>query len=148
MGIHPDGWRDATSSMDAFPVRFARSYIDRLFEERELIWLHQVIEVLGREHELPEEFWVFSRLLEWIGSTRSGVWQYYEVLSYENAARIFQSLERFGFHRIASMHESGIGRWDDPDQLAGLDEWIDTHASEIEAAAFSMIAEKREALNF
>jgi len=54
-------------------VRFAHSYVERLFAERDMPGLYHVISVVGAERQLPEEFWLFSRLLEWVGSTRSGV---------------------------------------------------------------------------
>ena len=127
-------------------VRFAKSYIDRLFAERDLQGLYDLIEVLGREHSLPEEFWLFSRLLEWI--PRSGVWQYYETLSDEDAERISSGLERFGFHQIAAIYRAGKDSWKDSLWMSNLDAWIDAHCSEIETAAFEMIAGHRAALDF
>ena len=127
-------------------VRFAKSYIDRLFEEKDLPGLHQLIEVLSREHSLPEEFWLFARLQEWI--PRSGVWQYYETVADEDAQRIASGLVRFGLNEIASMYHSGINEWEDTVLMSNLDDWIDDHQAEIETAAFGLIAGQREALNF
>jgi len=127
-------------------ARFAKSYIDHLFAERDLLGLYNLIEVLSREHSLPDEFWLFSRLLEWI--PRSGVWQYYETLSDEDAERISKGLERFGYHQIAAIYLSGKDRWEDSVRMSNLDTWIDAHCSEIEAAAFGIIAGQRDALNF
>ena len=99
-----------------------RSYVDRLFAERDLPGLYHLISVVGAERPLPEEFWLFSRLLEWVGSTRSGLWQYYERLSSDTFTRMSRALEQFGLSEIAERYRFGQSSWDGPDQAASLDE--------------------------
>ena len=52
-------------------VRHANGYIDRLSAERDMPALHQAIRTVGTEPQLPEEFRLFCRLVEWAGATRS-----------------------------------------------------------------------------
>src|SRR5687768_10153515 len=57
----------------------SKPYIERLFAEKNLAEIYWAISVVGKDRELPEEFWLFSRIYEW-GPARSGVWQYYDGL--------------------------------------------------------------------
>lgn len=120
-------------------VRFANSYVEKIFAERDMLGLHHLIRVVGAERQLPEPFWLFCRLLQWAGSTRSGVWQYYEGLSDDKFTRMSRALEQFGLSEIAQKYESGRSSWNGPDQAASLDEWIDAHYRQIESAAFELI---------
>jgi hypothetical protein len=54
-------------------------------------------------------------------------------------------LARFGFSEIADRYRSGMATWRD-DLCEQLDHWIDDHMSELEAAAFQLIAESRVCL--
>jgi len=128
-------------------VRFANSYVERLFAERDMPGLYHLISVVGAERQLPEEFWLFSRLLESVGSTRSGVWQYYEGLPADTFTRMTRALEQFGLSEIAERYGFGQSSWNGPDQAASLDDWIDTHEQQIESAAFDLIAARKDDLN-
>lgn len=134
-------------SLGLMSARFANSYVERLFAERDMLGLYHLISVVGAEHQLPEEFWVFSRLLEWVGSTRSGVWQYYERLSADTFTRMTRALEQFGLSEIAERYRFGHSSWTGPDQAASLDEWLDAHEQQIESAAFELIAARKDDLN-
>jgi hypothetical protein len=127
-------------------VRFARSYVDQLFAEKDLMLVHHLVEVVGRDRDLPEEFWVFCRLVEWFGSARSGVWQYYEGLPDEKFGRISQALERCGLGEIAERYQFGRTVWDGPDRAASLDKWIDKHQEQLEQAAFDLISKLQDRL--
>jgi hypothetical protein len=85
-------------------VRFANSYVDRLFAERDMLGLHHLISITERARALPEELWLFCRLLEWVGSSRSGVWQYDDGLSEETFLRISRALDQFGLSEIAERY--------------------------------------------
>src|SRR6266436_3257576 len=87
-------------------VRFANSYIDRLFAEKDLDGLHHLISAVGRDRPLPQQFWLFCRVLEW-APARSGVWQYYDGLSEEKFERMSQALERFGLGDLAEKYRLG-----------------------------------------
>ena len=126
-------------------VHFANSYVDRLFAERDLVAIHHLISVVGRDRSLPEEFWLFCRVFEWAPS-RSGVWQYYEGLPDAEFERISQALDGFGLTEIAEKYRIGKKTWDGPDQAADLDEWLEAHAREIHAAVFDLIAPRKDCL--
>ena len=128
-------------------VRFANSYVDRLFADRDMMGLHHLISVMERDRELPEEFWLFCRLLEWAGSTRSGVWQYYEGLSDETFDRMTGALDQFGLSEIAKQYRFGRAVWRGPNQAANLDEWIDRHEQQLQSAAFDLILRRKDCLH-
>lgn len=128
-------------------VRFANSYVERLFAERDMLGLYHLIGVVGAERQLPEEFWLFSRLLEWVGSTRSGVWQYYEGLPPAIFTRMTRALEQFGLSEIADQYRFGHSSWTGPDQAASLDKWLDAHEKQIESVTFELIAARKDDLN-
>lgn len=128
-------------------VRFANSYVEKLFAERDMLGLYHLICVVGAERQLPEEFWLFSRLLEWVGSTRSGVWQYYDGLPADTFMRMTRALEQFGLSEIAERYRFGHDSWAGPDQAASIDEWLDAHEQQIEIAAFELIAARKNDLN-
>jgi hypothetical protein len=127
-------------------VRFASSYVEKLFAERDMLGLHHLISVVSAERQLPEEFWLFSRLLEWAGSTRSGVWQYYEGLSPDTFTRMTRALDGFGLSEIAERYRFGQSAWEGPDEAASLDQWIDAHEQQVESAAFELIASRKDDL--
>lgn len=128
-------------------VRFTNSYVEKLFAERDVLGLYHLIGVVGGERELPEQFWLFCRLLEWTGSTRSGVWQYYEGLSDETFNRMSQDLEQFGLSEIAQRYQSGKSSWEGPDWAGSLDDWIYAHEQRIGSAAFALIATRKDDLS-
>ncbi len=111
-----------------------------------MLGLYHLISVAGAERQFPEEFWLFSRLLEWVGSTRSGVWQYYEGLPADTFTRMIRALEQFGLSEIAELYRFGNSSWAGPDRAASLDEWLDAHEQQIESAAFELIAARKDDL--
>jgi hypothetical protein len=126
-------------------VRFANSYVDHLFAERDLGGLYHLITVVARERPLPEEFWLFCRVYEW-APARSGVWQYYEGLPDEKFQQMVGALERFGLAEIAEKYRLGKTTWNSPDHAAALDAWLDSHAQEIHDAIFRLVASQKEYL--
>ncbi len=128
-------------------VRFASSYIGRLFAERDLSGLYHLISVTGQERSLPEQLWLFCRLREWAGSTRSGIWQYYEGLSDEKFERMDRALRLFELAEIAEKYRAGKSTWDGPEHAASLDKWIDAHEQQIDDAAFGLALSQKEWLN-
>jgi len=127
-------------------VRFAKSYIDRLFAEEDMPLLDHLISVVGAERQLREEFWLFRHVLWWVGATRSGIWQCYENLSADDYHRIIQALRKHGMNDVAEKYRFGWDHWTDPEQIATLDKWIDDHAKELEHAAFNVIAAHKDEL--
>jgi hypothetical protein len=126
-------------------ARFANLYVDRLFAEKDLDGLCHLISVVGKDRQLPEEFWLFCRVFEW-APARSGVWQYYESLPDEMFERMSRALERFGLTEIAEKYRLGKNTWNGPDQAASLDRWLDAHAEQIHEAVFRLILARKECL--
>src|SRR5437867_4084106 len=97
-------------------VRFAKSHVDRLYEVKDILALHGVISVVGRERELPEQFSLFLRLWEWCCSTRSGIWQYYADAGADEIETTARALERFGLSELVVRYRSGMSTWKEPDR--------------------------------
>ena len=127
-------------------ARYAKSYVDRLYEAKDIFALHGVISVVGRHRDLPEQFSLFLRLWDWCCSTRSGIWQYYEGVSADEFESLAGALERFGLHELSKRYRSGMSTWKEPEGCGELDRWIENHWPELEATAFRLIADSRECL--
>lgn len=123
----------------------AKPYVEQLFAEKNLNEIYWAISVVAKVRELPDEFWLFSRVYEWAPS-RSGVWQYYEGLSAERFKRVSEGLDRFGLVEIAKQYRLGQRTWDGPTQAAEVDDWLDQHTAEIHSAVFRLIADKWDCL--
>jgi hypothetical protein len=128
-------------------VRFSSSYIERLFATRDLSGLYHLISVTGQERSLPEQLWLFCRLREWAGSTRSGIGQYYESLSDEKFERMNRALRLSELSEIAEKYRAGKSTWDETERAASLDKWIDAHEQQIDDAAFELALSQKEWLN-
>ena len=126
------------------PFPIAKEYVDRLFAEKNLSEIYWAISVVEQERELPEEFWLFSRVYEWAPSR--GGWQYYEGLSGEEFKRISEGLERFELFEIAERYRLGQRTWDGPTRATEVFDWLDAHADEIHDAIFKLIDAKKDRL--
>jgi len=127
-------------------ARYAKSYVDRLYQTKDIFALHSVICVVGRRRDLPEQFSLFLRLWDWCCSTRSGIWQYYEGVSADEFESLAGALERFGLHEFSKHYRSGMRTWKEPEGCGELDRWIENHWPELEATAFRLIADSRDCL--
>ena len=126
-------------------ARFADSYVDRLFSERDFGAIYHLISVREMQRPLPEEFWLFCRIYDW-APARSGVWQYYDGLADEAFMRMSRALERFGLTEIAAKYQLGKSTWNGPDRAVALDKWLDSHEQQIHEAAFSLIVDRKDFL--
>src|SRR5712672_3067952 len=126
-------------------VRFANSYFDRLFAEKDLGGLYHLIEVVSKDRPLPEEFWLFCRVYEW-APARSGVWQYYQGLPEPKFERMSQALERFGLADLAEQYRLCKRTWNGLDRAASLDAWLETRAQQIHDAVFQLVVARKDCL--
>jgi hypothetical protein len=124
-------------------IRYAKSFVDELYDRRDIFALDSVIEVIERNRKLPEQFWLFRRLLAWGSWSRSGIWQYYEAISQEDFAAVASALERFRLVEFADRYRSGMATWKPPNYCDDLDRWIDLHWSELENTVFQLIHNDR-----
>ena len=127
-------------------VCFANSYVDRLFAERDLLGIYYLVGTVAEERPLPEEFWLFSRLLEWEGAVRSGIWQYYEGVVEDTFQRVCRGLDQFGLSELAEQYRFGQRVWRVSEQVAALDDWIDARSQDIYATIFRLIVPHRPSL--
>jgi len=128
------------------PVQYAKTYIDRAFANKDLSTLYDVIRVLAQERNFSERFSLLLRVLEWIGSTRSGVWQYYENIPIEDFNQIAAMMDRNGLTEIAARYRAGMERWEEPRYCDDLDAWIETNELMLEETALRLIEPHRESL--
>jgi hypothetical protein len=129
-------------------AQYAKSYIDQLYEAKDTIALCGVISVVCKQRQLPEQFSIFVGLLDWVYSTRSGIYQYYECMEERDISEfesLADGLARFGLGEIAARYRSGMATWRD-DLCKPLDCWVEEHEGELEAAAFELIAKHRVCL--
>jgi hypothetical protein len=127
-------------------VSFANAYIDRLFAEKDMPGLHHLISVMERDKALPEEFWLFSRILEWLGSVRSGIYQYYEGIPRDKFKEIGQTLDQFKLTDLAERYRYGMSVWNGPDKASDLDEWIYKNEDEVQNIVFQLISQRQDCL--
>jgi hypothetical protein len=127
------------------PTPVSKPHLDRLFAEKNLAEIYWAISVVQQTRDLPEQFWLFSRIYEWSRS-RSGVWQYYERLPDEHFKRIHEALTRFEFSDIAQQYHLGHTTWDGPTQAAELDQWLDQNTARIDDALFNLIVDQNDCL--
>jgi hypothetical protein len=127
-------------------ARYASSFIDQLFAQGDLATLHQVISVVEENRSLPEECWLFCRVIEWTGSRRSGIWQYYESLSEATFDRLNAGLDRFGLTDAAESYRSGRNHWHDERKMSHLETWLRENESGLETAMLGLIRPHKELL--
>ncbi|TWT89578.1 hypothetical protein [Neorhodopirellula pilleata] len=128
------------------PVQYAKTYIDRAVDANDLSTLYNLINVLDAERDLAEPLRLFLRLWEWIGSTRSGVWQYYENVRISDFNSIAAMMDRCQLTEIAARYRAGMECWEEPRYCDDLDKWIDTNESMLEETAIRLIKPHREQL--
>ena len=129
-------------------ARYSKSYIDQLYEAKNVCMLRNVVGVIQSQHSLPEQFSVFAGLWDWVCSARSGIYQYYECMEHRDISEfesLASGLAKFGFSEIADRYRSGMATWRE-DECDELDHWIGDHMSDLENAAFHLIAESRVCL--
>ncbi len=80
-------------------VNYAKSYIDRACESRDVFTLYNIVRTLDVERDLDEPYKLFLRLWEWCCATRSFVWQYYETISLVEFHETASMMDRFKLGR-------------------------------------------------
>jgi hypothetical protein len=127
-------------------VNYAKSYVDRACESRDVVTLYDVVRTLDAARDLPEPFKLFVRMWEWCCSTRSGVWQYYENIPLAKFHETAAMMDRCNLGEIAKRYRAGMHNWAEPVYCGDLDAWIDEHWGAIENAAMGLIESDRERL--
>lgn len=131
--------------MNSTLVRYSDDYIDRLFEEKDHLGVYQVISVLGKQMELPEEFWLFNQVYPLV-PYRGGVWQHFEGLQSAEKEKLEASMRRFGLDELADRHHKGSLEWEDETKMKELDDWMDEVYPKIHEHIFGLITSKKNIL--
>jgi hypothetical protein len=66
---------------------------------------------------------LFRRVLEWSGSTRSGVWQYYESLKEEAFSEVSRLLTKFEMGEVLARYREGREVWRSEAAISAIDRW-------------------------
>ncbi|MDB2687685.1 hypothetical protein N9Y42_10785 [Mariniblastus sp.] len=120
-------------------VRYSKAYIDRAIEQEDLPTLYDVVRTISAKRKLPEQLVLFLRLWEWIGSTRSGVWQYYESVPISEFDYVSAMLDRGALQELATRYRDGMACWEESRYCNGLDAWIETNESMLEVYLMQLI---------
>jgi hypothetical protein len=123
-------------------ARYAAAYIESLLDNRELVRIYGILSVLAKEQPLPQKLWLLCRMLEWEGSTRSGVWQYYETVRADKMARVEQLLGEFGLDELLRQYRLGQATW--KEGAPELDKWIDANQERIYEQLFELVQCQRD----
>ena len=132
--------------MNPMRVCYSKPFIHQLYESKDMLALEGVIEAVGRDRQLPEQFWLSRRLHAWCGWSSNGIWQYYENIRREDFESLASALDRFGLHEVATRYRMGMEVFQQENGCHELDDWIDSHRSELELLAFQLIADHRHCL--
>jgi hypothetical protein len=126
--------------------RYSENYVQKLFDEKDLGALHQVISVVSRDRELPNQFWLFNKMVEWEGATRSGIWQYYESIPRTEFDKIARGLVEAGLVELAEKYRGGMNTWNKDDRAVSFDKWIDANADSIRSQLLELVCEHLQTL--
>lgn len=127
-------------------VQYAKAFIDRAVDANDLFTLYDVICVLDVERDLAEPLRLFLRLWEWTGSTRSGIWQYYENIGIADFDETAKMMDRCGLNEIAARYRAGMEYWEEPRYCDDLDVWIETNEPMLDETSMRLIEPFREQL--
>ena len=127
-------------------VRFAKTHVDRAIEAIDLPTLYNVVRLTSRERELAEPLQLFLQFWEWVGATRSGIWQYYEGVPIADFNSTAAMMDRSDLPEIAARYRAGMECWDEPRYCDDLDHWIAANEKVLEETALQLIRPYREQL--
>ena len=117
--------------MTPFP-RFADEYIERLYNGHSAFDLWQLLTTIEVRTKLPQKSWLFCRVVEWMSSTRSGVWTYHEATEIGAQQAILSSLKSEPLlAELCPRYEIGMKSWSSEGALDEVDRWIDQHEGSV-----------------
>lgn len=115
--------------------RYSTDYLERTYGGQSVFDLWSLLTTLERHVSLPEGSWLFCRLVEWMSSTRSGVWTYYEATSEALQAQISNSIRRYPeLHAISEYFDRGMRMWKSEDEIGHVDQWLDSNEGQLHAS--------------
>ena len=127
--------------------QYSNDYLDRVYEGVSVFDLWSLLTAFERQVTLPERSWLFCRLVEWVSSTRSSVWTYYEATGLDVQTRISTAVGRCPELRaLAEYFNLGMRTWKSTEEVGPVDAWIDSHEAQIHASLMQLAREDKLAI--
>ena len=127
-------------------VNYAKSYVDRVCDSRDISALYDIVRTLDAERNLADPYKLAVRIWEWCNSTRSGIWQYYETIPLAQSQETASMMDRLRLGEIAVRYRAGMENWEEPRYCGDLDSWIELNWDAIENAVMALVESDRECL--
>jgi len=123
---------------------YSTDYLDRTYSGQSVFDLWSLLTTLERHVSLPERSWLFCRLVEWMSSTRSGVWTYYEAMSEALQSEISSAIRRYPeLHAVAEYFDRGRRTWKSEQEIRLVDKWLDSHERELHTSLMEVAREEK-----
>ena len=127
--------------------RYAADFLERAYGGQSAFDLWSSLTTWERHVSLPERSWLFCRLMEWMSSTRSGVWTYYEATSDALQSRISSAIRGYPeLHAISEYFDRGMRMWKSGHDLVQVDQWLDSHEGQLHASLMHVAREEQDLL--
>ena len=124
--------------------RYSTDFLDRTYGGQSAFDLWSLLTTLERHVSLPERSWLFCRLVEWMSSTRSGVWTYYEATSEALQSQISGAIRRYPeFHAISEYFDRGMKTGTSEREIGQVDQWLDSHEGQIHASLMQLARQEK-----
>ena len=116
--------------------RYSTDYLARIYEGESVFDLWMLLTTLERHASLPERSWLVCRLVEWMSSTRSGVWTYYEATSEAAQSRVSAAIRHYPeLGSVSEHYDREMRNWKSEQEIRKVDRWIDSHEGQIHTRA-------------
>ena len=124
--------------------RYSFEYLDRTYGGQSVFDLWSLLTTLEQHVAIPERSWLFCRLVEWMSSTRSGVWTYYEATTETLQTEISGAIRRYPeLHAISEYYDRGMRTWRSEQEIGQVDQWLDSHESQLHAIIMQVAREEQ-----
>jgi hypothetical protein len=124
--------------------RFAPQFVDHLYTDAPIDEFYGTLGIIERHAPLPPASWLLCRLVEWMSTTRSGIWTYYEAVPEPDQREIVSVLGNFPtLEPLAIQYSKGREVWKRPRDIAHVDSWIDADEHEMKALLLALAREER-----
>jgi hypothetical protein len=124
--------------------RYSIDFLDRTYGGQSAFDLWSLLTTLERHASLPERSWLFCRLVEWMSSTRSGVWTYYEATSEALQSQISRAIQRYPeLHAISEHFGRGMRTWRSEQEIGHVDQWLDSHEGQLHASLMQFAQQEK-----
>jgi len=124
--------------------RYSTDYLDRTYAGQGVFDLWSLLTTLEGHASLPERSWLFCRLVEWMSSTRSGVWTWYEATSDALQSQISSAVRCYPeLHAISEYFDRGMKTWKSEQEIGQVDQWLDSHEGQLHSSLMQVAREEK-----